>query len=76
MTPMAAKSTSQDEYLNKAIAGRTAVRILLLSGKDLRGVIKATDQYTRTLDLGGGTELLVYKSAISVIGPPGRPAGE
>ena len=76
MTPMAANNKAQDEYLNKAIAGRAALRILLLSGKDLRGVIKACDQYTVIVDLGDGTELLVYKSAISVIGPAGRPGSD
>ncbi|NPV47336.1 MAG: hypothetical protein HPY69_10275 [Armatimonadetes bacterium] len=66
-------NTTQDEYLKAAIANRTTMRVLLLSGKDLRGIIKASDAYTLTLDIGGGTELLVYKSAIGVIGPAGRP---
>lgn len=65
-------NTTQDDYLKAAIANRTAMRILLLSGKDLRGSIKACDAYTLTLDIGNGTELLVYKSAIGVIGPAGR----
>lgn len=69
---MANKDSVQDEYLSKAVAGKTAMRVLLVSGKDLRGVIKATDTFTVLLDIGGGTDLLVYKSAIGVIGPAGR----
>jgi RNA chaperone Hfq len=69
---MAGKGSVQDDYLSKAIASRITMRILLVSGKDLRGTIKACDAFTLTIDVGGGTELLVYKSAIGVIGPVGK----
>lgn len=68
---MSTKANLQDEYLKKAIANRTAMRLVLSSGKDLRGLIKGADAFTLLLDIGG-TELLVYKSSIAVIGPQGR----
>ncbi len=64
----------QDEYLKKVIEQRTPMRILLTSGKDLRGFIKDSDAFTLVLDIGEGVELLVYKSAIAAIGPQSRPA--
>jgi host factor-I protein len=71
---MATKGNSvQDEFLDKAIANRIPVRVLLISGKDLRGIIKASDTFTVALDIGNGTDLLVYKSAIGVIGPASKP---
>ena len=68
---MPAKGSIQDEYLKGLIAARTRVRVLLVNGKDLRGLIKACDAFTLVLDVGG-VELLVYKSAISVLGPESR----
>jgi len=68
---MSGKASIQDEYLKKLIANRIPVRVLLVSGKDLRGFIKSCDAFTLILDIGG-TELLVYKSAISVVGPQSR----
>jgi len=68
---MSAKASVQDEYLKKLITGRTSVRVLLVNGKDLHGIIKSCDAFTLILDVGG-TELLVYKSAISALGPKSR----
>ena len=68
---MASKASIQDDYLKKMISSRTAVRVLLVNGKDLKGVIKACDAFTVILDVGG-PELLVYKSAIAVVGPQTR----
>lgn len=68
---MSGKGSIQDDYLKKMITNRTPVRVLLNSGKDLRGLVKACDAFTLVLDIGG-TELLVYKSAISVLGPQSR----
>ena len=65
------KASIQDEYLKHLIAARTPVRVLLVSGKDLRGTIKSCDAFTLILDIGGA-ELLVYKSAIAVLGPQSR----
>lgn len=68
---MSAKASIQDEYLKTMIANRVTARLVLTNGKDLRGVIKACDAFTVILDIGG-TELLVYKSSIAVLGPQGR----
>jgi host factor-I protein len=68
---MSAKASIQDEYLRKLIASHANVKVVLSNGKDLRGVIKACDAFTVILDYGG-VELMVYKSAIAVLGPQGR----
>lgn len=68
---MSAKASIQDEYLKKLIANRVGVRIVLVNGKDLRGLIKNCDAFTIMLDIGG-VELLVYKSAIAVLGPQSK----
>lgn len=68
---MSAKASIQDEYLKQMISNRVAVRLVLVNGKDLRGIIRACDAFTVILDIGGA-ELLVYKSAIAVLGPQGR----
>ena len=68
---MASKASIQDDYLKKMISSRTAVRVLLVNGKDLKGIIRACDAFTVVLDIGGA-ELLVYKSAIAVVGPQTR----
>jgi host factor-I protein len=68
---MPGKGSVQDDYLKQLITARTAVKIVLVNGKDLRGVIKSCDAFTLILDIGG-TELLVYKSAIAVLGPQSR----
>ena len=58
----------QDEFLNEARKADTPVRILLTSGKDLRGLIRSFDTFTLMLETHG-VKLLVYKSAIAAIGP-------
>lgn len=68
---MSAKASIQDEYLKQLIAHRAAVRVVLINGKDLRGFIKSCDAFTLLLDVGN-VELLVYKSAIAVVGPQTR----
>jgi len=47
------------------------VKLVLPNGKELRGTIKACDAFTVILDYSG-VELMVYKSAIAVLGPQGR----
>ncbi|MGE5530970.1 MAG: RNA chaperone Hfq [Bacteroidota bacterium] len=68
---MSAKASIQDEYLRRLIASHTSVKLVLTNGKELRGQIKACDAFTVLLDYSG-VELLVYKSAIAVLGPQGR----
>ena len=47
------------------------MKLVLTNGKELRGQIKGCDAFTVILDYSG-VELLVYKSAIAVLGPQGR----
>lgn len=68
---MSSKASIQDDYLKKLIASHTSVKLVLTNGKELRGVLKACDAFTVILDYSG-VELMVYKSAIAVLGPQGR----
>ena len=68
---MSAKASIQDEYLKRIITSRVIVKVVLNNGKELRGTVRACDAFTLVLDYNG-TELLVYKSAIAVLGPQGR----
>jgi host factor-I protein len=71
VTEVPNKDSIQDDFLKALIAHHTPARVLLANGKDLRGIIKACDAFTLIIDIGGA-DLLVYKSAVSVIGPQGR----
>ena len=62
------KPNVQDEFLNELRKADTPVRVLLTSGKDLRGVIRSFDAFTFILETHG-VKVLVYKSAVAVIGP-------
>jgi host factor-I protein len=62
------KPCIQDEYLNEVRKADTPVRVLLNSGKDLRGLIRAFDTFTFVLETHG-VKILVYKSAVAAIGP-------
>jgi len=63
------KGSIQDEFLNHLRVANVPVKVLLLSGKELHGVIKAFDTFTIVLQCDY-TEVLVYKSAIAALGPP------
>jgi host factor-I protein len=62
------KANIQDEYLNEVRKADTPVRVLLTSGGDLRGVIRAFDTFTIILETRG-VKLLIYKSAVAAVGP-------
>lgn len=64
----AEKPNIQDNYLNELRKLKMPVRMLLCSGKDLRGIITGFDTFTFTLELKG-VEVLVYKSAVAAIAP-------
>lgn len=67
------KGSVQDAYLQKAKENATNLRIVLLDGKKLMGAVKAFDAFTLLLHVDpGGADVLVYKSAIAVIGPAKR----
>jgi RNA chaperone Hfq len=65
---MSGKPQVQDEYLNEVRKKKRPVEIVLLGGKSLRGVVEAFDTFTIKLRCRRD-EVLVFKSAIAVIGP-------
>jgi len=69
---LAAKGSVQDVYLKAAADAKSAVRISLLNGKDLRGVVKQFDAFTLIVSVKD-MDILVYKSAIAAIGPANTP---
>ena len=65
----------QDAFLNSARRERIAVVIHLLQGATLSGRIKSFDKFSVLLD-SSGTEVLIFKHAISSITQDKRPSGE
>jgi host factor-I protein len=58
----------QDQLLNAARKDNVYLTIFLMSGFQIRGSIKAFDQYVVLLDVEGKQQM-VYKHAISTIIP-------
>lgn len=58
----------QDHYLNQLRKDRIPVTVFLTNGFQLRGVVKAFDNFTVLLD-SEGKEQLIYKHAISTFSP-------
>jgi RNA chaperone Hfq len=69
------KQSLQDEYLKAATKEGRRVFVLLTTGREIHGVVKAHDAFTILVGARSG-DLLVYKSAIGVIGPDLRPPEE
>ena len=65
---MAQAINIQDHYLNELRKTRGAVTVFLTNGFQLRGTVKAFDNYTVLLDTEG-KEQLIYKHAISTFSP-------
>ena len=65
---MTAKPEVQDSYLNEFRVSKREARIVLLDGKELHCVIQAFDAFTIRATCKGA-DVLVFKSAIAVIGP-------
>lgn len=65
---MAQPVNIQEFYLNELRKTRGSVTIFLTNGFQLRGIIKAFDNYTVLLD-SEGKEQLIYKHAISTFAP-------
>ncbi|HCA46327.1 MAG TPA: RNA chaperone Hfq [Armatimonadetes bacterium] len=65
---MATRPQVQDEYLNEARLRKRPVEIVLLGGKSLQGIVECFDAFTIKLRCRRD-EVLVFKSAIAVIGP-------
>lgn len=66
---MQVKQTSlQDNFLNMARKEKMPVTIFLTNGFQIRGLVKAFDNYTVVLD-SEGKQQLIYKHALSTIVP-------
>lgn len=66
--PMAQAVNIQDHYLNELRKTHGAVTVFLTNGFQLRGTLKAFDNYTVLLETDG-KEQLIYKHAISTFAP-------
>ena len=58
---------TQDHFLNKVRREETFVRVTLLTGEELEGVITSFDPYA--LILKNTTSTLIYKHAVATITP-------
>ncbi|KYD08939.1 MAG: RNA chaperone Hfq [Caldibacillus debilis] len=58
----------QDQYLNQLRKDNVPVTVFLLNGFQIRGTVKAFDNFTVLLE-SDGKQQLVYKHAISTFAP-------
>lgn len=58
----------QDQYLNQLRKDRIQVTVFLLNGFQLRGTVKAFDNFTVLFDTDGKQQL-IFKHAISTFAP-------
>ncbi|MCA0969053.1 RNA chaperone Hfq [Halobacillus litoralis] len=65
---MAQSVNIQDNYLNQLRKERIQITVFLLNGFQLRGVIKAFDNFTVLLETEGKQQL-IFKHAISTFAP-------
>ncbi|MGM8365064.1 RNA chaperone Hfq [Virgibacillus sp. W0181] len=65
---MAQAVNIQDQYLNQLRKQHVPVTVFLTNGFQLRGIIKAFDNFTVLLESDGKQQLL-YKHAISTFAP-------
>jgi len=65
---MAQTVNIQDHYLNQLRKDRILVTVFLTNGFQLRGVVKAFDNFTVLLETEGKQQL-IYKHAISTFAP-------
>lgn len=65
---MAQSVNIQDNYLNQLRKERMQVTVFLLNGFQLRGVVKAFDNFTVLLETEGKQQL-IFKHAISTFAP-------
>ena len=64
------KPDLQDQYLKQMQEKSGTVRIVMVNGKELVGTIAGFDAFTVLISVGD-VEVMVYKSAVAVIGPTG-----
>ncbi|KGX83257.1 MULTISPECIES: RNA chaperone Hfq [Pontibacillus] len=65
---MAQSVNIQDNFLNQLRKDHVQVTVFLLNGFQLRGVVKAFDNFTVLLE-ADGKQQLIYKHAISTFAP-------
>ena len=65
---MAQNVNVQDYYLNQLRKERVSVTVFLTNGFQLRGVIKAFDNFTILIETDGKQQL-IFKHAISTFAP-------
>lgn len=65
---MAQTVNIQDNYLNQLRKERMQVTVFLLNGFQLRGIVKAFDNFTVLLETEGKQQL-IFKHAISTFAP-------
>ncbi|MBM7572110.1 RNA chaperone Hfq [Aquibacillus albus] len=58
----------QDQYLNQLRKDRIQVTVFLTNGFQIRGVVKAFDNFTVLIDTDGKQQL-IFKHAISTFAP-------
>ena len=59
----------QDIFLNQVRREKQVVTMFLMNGFQMHGTVKGFDGFTVILD-SDGKQQLIYKHAISTIGPP------
>ena len=58
----------QDTFLNNARKNRSPIVVYLVSGFQLRGIVKSFDNYVILLESDGKTSM-IYKHAVSTVSP-------
>lgn len=58
----------QETFLNNARKSRTPIVVYLISGFQMRGIVKSFDNFVILLE-SDGKENMIYKHAISTISP-------
>lgn len=58
----------QDIFLNQVRKDKTQITVFLVSGYQIKGLVKGFDSYTIVLDTDGKQQM-IYKHAISTIIP-------
>lgn len=65
---MAQTANVQDQFLNQLRKNHISVTLFLTNGFQLRGIVKAFDNFTVVLETDGKQQL-IYKHAISTFSP-------
>lgn len=65
---MAQSVNIQEQYLNQLRKDHMSVTVFLINGFQLRGIIKAFDNFTILLE-ADGKQQLIFKHAISTFAP-------